>query len=47
MKPGRPGDGQGHTGNPAVSTPEFGERILNMQIEDAVGQITRERLAKR
>jgi creatinine amidohydrolase/Fe(II)-dependent formamide hydrolase-like protein len=47
MKPGRSGDGQGHTGNPAVSTPEFGERILKMQIEDAVGQITRQRLAKR
>ena len=47
MKLGRPGDGQGHTGNPAVSTPEFGERILEMQIEDAVDQITKERLASR
>jgi creatinine amidohydrolase/Fe(II)-dependent formamide hydrolase-like protein len=47
MKLGRPGDGQGHTGNPAVSTPEFGERILKMQIEDAVDQITKERLAIR
>ncbi len=47
FRPGRPGDGQGHTGNPSVATAEFGERILQMQIEDAVNQIREERVAKR
>jgi creatinine amidohydrolase/Fe(II)-dependent formamide hydrolase-like protein len=37
--PGKPGDGSGVTGNPARSTPEYGRRILEMQIEAAVRQI--------
>jgi len=41
------GDGQGHTGNPAKSTALFGQRILEMQIADAIDQIVEERISKR
>lgn len=47
MRPGTRGDGQGHTGNPAKSTALFGQRILEMQIDDAVRQIIEERDRKR
>jgi creatinine amidohydrolase/Fe(II)-dependent formamide hydrolase-like protein len=36
---GKPGDGSGVTGNPARSTPEYGRRILEMQIDAAAKQI--------
>jgi len=39
MLPGRNGDGQGHTGDPAKSTALFGQQILQMQIDDATDQI--------
>ena len=39
MRQGNRGDGQGHIGNPARSTALFGERILEIQINDAVDQI--------
>jgi creatinine amidohydrolase/Fe(II)-dependent formamide hydrolase-like protein len=39
MGPGKAGDGQGHVGNPARATALFGQRILAMQVEDAVRQI--------
>ena len=39
MRQGSRGDGQGHVGNPARSTALFGQRILEMQINDAVDQI--------
>ena len=47
MGPGRPGDGQGHNGNPAKATAVFGERILEMQIGDAVEQIQELRASSR
>jgi creatinine amidohydrolase len=47
MTPGRTGDGQGHTGNPAKSTALFGRQILQMQIDDAVGQIQSLRVSSR
>jgi creatinine amidohydrolase/Fe(II)-dependent formamide hydrolase-like protein len=36
---GKAGDGSGVVGNPALSTVEYGKRILEMQIEAAVRQI--------
>jgi creatinine amidohydrolase len=39
MRPGKNGDGQGHTGNPAKATALFGRQILSMQVEDAATQI--------
>ena len=39
MRQGNRGDGQGHIGNPARSTALFGQRILEIQINDAVDQI--------
>lgn len=36
---GKNGDGTGVVGNPARSTPEFGRRILELQIEAAVVQL--------
>jgi creatinine amidohydrolase/Fe(II)-dependent formamide hydrolase-like protein len=47
MRPGKSGDGQGHTGNPAKATALFGKRILEMQIEDAVKQIQELRISSR
>jgi len=47
MLPGSSGDGQGHTGDPAKSTALFGQRILEMQINDASDQITEMRVSKR
>jgi creatinine amidohydrolase len=47
MGPGKSGDGQGHTGNPAKATPFFGKRIVEMQIEDATTQIQRLRVSSR
>ena len=47
MGPGKAGDGQGHIGNPARATALFGERILAMQVEDAVKQIQELRLTRR
>ena len=47
MRPGKNGDGQGHTGNPAKATALFGKRILEMQIEDAVKQIQDLRISSR
>jgi len=47
MQAGVQGDGQGHTGNPAKSTALFGQRILEMQIADAIDQIVEERISKR
>ncbi|MDA1371640.1 MAG: creatininase family protein [Proteobacteria bacterium] len=47
MQPGIAGDGQGHTGNPAVSTAQMGQQILEMQIGDAVNQISEDRVARR
>ncbi len=47
LRPGKPGDGQGHTGNPAKATAAFGKQILEMQIEDAVKQIRALRLRSR
>ena len=44
---GRPGDGQGHIGNPAKATALFGKRILEMQIEDATKQIQELRVSSR
>jgi creatinine amidohydrolase/Fe(II)-dependent formamide hydrolase-like protein len=38
--PGKPGDGSGVTGNPARSTVEYGRKILEMQIDAAVRQMT-------
>jgi creatinine amidohydrolase/Fe(II)-dependent formamide hydrolase-like protein len=39
LAPGKTGDGSGVVGNPARSTPEFGRRILAMQIEAAARQL--------
>ena len=39
MGPGRSGDGQGHSGDPAKATALIGKHILEMQIGDAVEQI--------
>jgi len=39
MEPGSLGDGKGHIGDPARSTAYFGQRIVEMQIDDAVVQI--------
>jgi creatinine amidohydrolase len=36
---GKAGDGSGVIGNPARSTPEYGRRILEMQIDAAVAQL--------
>lgn len=47
MGPGKSGDGQGHTGNPAKATALFGRRILEMQVEDAVAQIKELRVSSR
>ena len=47
MGPGRPDDGQGHTGDPSKSTAVFGKRILEMQIEDAVNDIRESRVSSR
>ena len=47
MGPGRSGDGQGHNGNPFKATAVFGERILEMQIGDAVEQIQELRASSR
>lgn len=47
MGPGRPGDGQGHTGDPSKSTALFGQRILEMQIDDAANQIVDLRVSER
>jgi creatinine amidohydrolase/Fe(II)-dependent formamide hydrolase-like protein len=44
---GKPGDGQGHVGNPAKGTALFGRRILEMQIEDATAQIRELRASTR
>lgn len=44
---GKPGDGQGHVGNPAKATALFGRRILEMQIEDATAQIREVRVSSR
>jgi creatinine amidohydrolase/Fe(II)-dependent formamide hydrolase-like protein len=37
--PFQSGDGSGVVGNPAMATAEHGRQILEMQIEDAVGQL--------
>ena len=47
LGPGKQGDGQGHTGNPAKATALFGKRILEMQIEDATAQIRELRVSSR
>lgn len=47
MEPGTGGAGNGVTGTPARSTAEYGERILEMQIEAAVNQIRRLRVSSR
>jgi creatinine amidohydrolase/Fe(II)-dependent formamide hydrolase-like protein len=47
MRPGKSGDGQGHTGNPARSTALFGKHILQMQIDDAARQIQDLRVSSR
>ncbi len=47
LGPGKQGDGQGHTGNPAKATALFGKRILEMQIEDATAQIRDLRVSSR
>jgi creatinine amidohydrolase/Fe(II)-dependent formamide hydrolase-like protein len=47
MGPGKPGDGQGHIGNPVRATALFGQRILEMQISDAVMQIQELRVSSR
>lgn len=47
MVPGRNGDGQGHSGDPSKSTALFGQRILQMQIGDAVEQIDELRVSQR
>lgn len=47
MVPGRNGDGLGHSGDPAKSTALFGQRILQMQIDDAAEQIAEMRLSQR
>jgi creatinine amidohydrolase/Fe(II)-dependent formamide hydrolase-like protein len=47
MGPGKTGDGQGHVGNPARATALFGQRILAMQVQDAVEQIRTLRLSSR
>lgn len=47
MVVGKPGDGQGHVGNPAKATALFGRRILEMQIEDATTQIRELRVSSR
>jgi creatinine amidohydrolase/Fe(II)-dependent formamide hydrolase-like protein len=47
MRPGSPGDGQGHVGDPAKSTAFFGQRILEMQIDDAANQIIELRVSSR
>ena len=44
---GKAGDGQGHVGNPAKATALFGKHILEMQIDDAVGQIRDLRVSSR
>lgn len=45
--PGKNGDGQGHSGNPAKATALFGKRILEMQIEDGTKQIQELRVSRR
>lgn len=47
MGPGKSGDGQGHTGNPAKATALFGKHILEMQVDDAVKQIQELRVSSR
>ncbi len=47
LMPGTGCDGNGVTGNPARSTAEYGEQILEMQIDAAVGQIRALREASR
>ena len=47
MGPGRSGDGQGHTGNPARATAFFGKHIVETQIDDAVNQIEELRVSSR
>ena len=47
MGPGRPDDGQGHTGDPAKSTALFGRRIVDMQVDDAVREIRDLRVSSR
>ncbi|MGQ0733596.1 MAG: creatininase family protein [Acidobacteriota bacterium] len=47
MGPGKPGDGQGHVGNPAKASALFGRQIIEMQVEDAVRQIQERRLSSR
>lgn len=47
LGPGRNGDGQGHSGDPSKATAAFGERILEMQIEDSTEQIRRLRVSSR
>ena len=47
MGPGKAGDGQGHIGNPARATALFGQRIVEMQIDDAVKQIQGLRVSSR
>ena len=47
MGPGISGDGQGHVGNPAKATALFGQRIVQMQVDDAVRQIQVLRVSSR
>lgn len=44
---GKEGDGSGVVGNPALSTVEYGKKILEMQIEDATRQLKALRESKR
>jgi creatinine amidohydrolase/Fe(II)-dependent formamide hydrolase-like protein len=47
MGPGTSGDGQGHIGNPARATALFGQRIVEMQVDDAVKQLQGLRVSSR
>jgi creatinine amidohydrolase/Fe(II)-dependent formamide hydrolase-like protein len=47
LAPGTRGDGSGVVGNPARSTPAYGEQILERQISAAVGQIRTLRVSSR
>lgn len=47
MEPGTGGAGNGVVGTPARATAEYGERIVEMQIEAAVSQIRRLRTSSR
>ena len=47
MEPGTGGTGNGVSGTPARSRAEYGEQILEMQIEAAVSQIRRLRMSSR